>query len=406
MAKFKTRARAIDMLGRQQIAGIPTAINELFKNAHDAYADHVDVDYFRKNKLFILRDDGLGMTKDDFENRWLVLGTESKYDNKRIIPPPIDPNKPIRPIMGEKGIGRLAISAIGKQVLILSRAKRNEDLQPLVAAFINWGIFEIPGLDIDDAYIPIKTFDINTIPSQEDIESMKVELIDSLLILYEKGILLKDEYDSICSEIKSFIVDIRKLDSVLPGNLTVKNQSGTHFYISPASDALNSDIDGNFLEKDRASILEKFLIGFTNTMTPNHPQPNIEASFRDYRGDDQTYFDLIDKESFFTPDEFQKADHHFYGEFDEYGQFCGKVKIYNQLEFDHKIKWSGNNMRPTTCGPFSIEVSYLQGDKKQSYLDPVTWSILLNKLNRFGGLYIYKDGIRILPYGNNDYMTS
>ena len=39
MAQFKTRARALDLLGRQQIAGIPTAINELIKNAHDAYAD-------------------------------------------------------------------------------------------------------------------------------------------------------------------------------------------------------------------------------------------------------------------------------------------------------------------------------------------------------------------------------
>lgn len=33
MAKFKTSARTLDLLGRQQIAGIPTAINELFKNA-------------------------------------------------------------------------------------------------------------------------------------------------------------------------------------------------------------------------------------------------------------------------------------------------------------------------------------------------------------------------------------
>ncbi|EDD0652938.1 histidine kinase, partial [Salmonella enterica] len=27
MANFKTRARTLDLLGRQQIAGIPTAIN-------------------------------------------------------------------------------------------------------------------------------------------------------------------------------------------------------------------------------------------------------------------------------------------------------------------------------------------------------------------------------------------
>ena len=49
MSKFKTRARTVDMLGRQQIAGIPNAISELFKNAHDAYADRVEVDYFRSD---------------------------------------------------------------------------------------------------------------------------------------------------------------------------------------------------------------------------------------------------------------------------------------------------------------------------------------------------------------------
>ena len=47
MAQFKTRARALDLLGRQQIAGIPTAINELIKNAYDAYADHFDASYLR-----------------------------------------------------------------------------------------------------------------------------------------------------------------------------------------------------------------------------------------------------------------------------------------------------------------------------------------------------------------------
>jgi hypothetical protein len=61
MAEFKARARALDMLGRQQIAGIPTAISELFKNAHDAYAKNVIVDFFRTDSLFVLRDDGYGV---------------------------------------------------------------------------------------------------------------------------------------------------------------------------------------------------------------------------------------------------------------------------------------------------------------------------------------------------------
>lgn len=102
MAQFKTRARALDLLGRQQIAGIPTAINELIKNAHDAYADKFDIDFLRCNNLLVLRDDGLGMTKEEFETRWLTLGTESKLANKKSSLPPIDISKPRRPIMGEK----------------------------------------------------------------------------------------------------------------------------------------------------------------------------------------------------------------------------------------------------------------------------------------------------------------
>ena len=99
MAVFKTRARALDMLGRQQIAGIPTAISELFKNAHDAYADSVEVDFYRSDGLFVLRDDGVGMTQEEFEARWLTLGTESKLDTKSGIGlPPADASKPRRTI--------------------------------------------------------------------------------------------------------------------------------------------------------------------------------------------------------------------------------------------------------------------------------------------------------------------
>ena len=123
MAQFKTRARALDLLGRQQIAGIPTAINELIKNAHDAYADHFDIDFLRKSNMLILRDDGIGMSKDDFLDRWLTLGTDSKVIGNNNALPPKDPTKSQRPIMGEKGIGRLAIASIGSQVLILTKAK-------------------------------------------------------------------------------------------------------------------------------------------------------------------------------------------------------------------------------------------------------------------------------------------
>lgn len=159
MALFKARARALDMLGRQQIAGIPTAISELFKNAHDAYAARVEAAFYRPNNTFVLRDDGLGMTEEDFSTRWLTLGTDSKLGAKfGLLAPPIDPSQDVRPIMGEKGVGRLAIAALGPQVLVLTRAKRGKQLSDVVAAFINWEIFECPGLDLSDVQIPLKTF--------------------------------------------------------------------------------------------------------------------------------------------------------------------------------------------------------------------------------------------------------
>lgn len=213
MAKFKTRARTLDLLGRQQIAGIPTAINELFKNAHDAYADHVEIDYFRKEKLFILRDDGLGMTKEDFETRWLTLGTESKYSNHKIPAPPKHPDKPERPIMGEKGIGRLAIASIGKQLLILTKARREDELHGLVVAFINWGIFELPGLNLDDVEIPLYEFNEGKLPDAEDIEFMKEEVIESIQELIKKDDITNDEGKLLIKEVQSFIVNPRVLTS-------------------------------------------------------------------------------------------------------------------------------------------------------------------------------------------------
>src|SRR5258708_1855509 len=166
------------MLGRQQIAGTPTAISELFKNAHDAYADRVEVDFYRSDSLFVLRDDGIGMDREDFEDRWLTLGTESKLATAGLAPPPTDPSKEPRPVLGEKGIGRLAIAAIGPQVLVLTRPKRRTDqaIDQLVVSLIHWGLFRLPGVNLDEIEIPIRTLPAGTLPTQDEIAEMSMSV--------------------------------------------------------------------------------------------------------------------------------------------------------------------------------------------------------------------------------------
>ena len=46
--QFRTKARAVDLLGKGQIADLPTAITELWKNGYDAYADNLSADLYKE----------------------------------------------------------------------------------------------------------------------------------------------------------------------------------------------------------------------------------------------------------------------------------------------------------------------------------------------------------------------
>lgn len=404
MAGFKARARALDMLGRQQIAGIPTAISELFKNAHDAYAENVIVDYFRSDKLFVLRDDGYGMTRKDFEEKWLTLGTESKLNG---IPddslPPVPEGKE-RPIMGEKGIGRLAIASIGDHVLVLTRAMRKDGLHDLVMAFVYWRMFEIPRINLEHVVIPIKIIPGGNLPNAKDFEELNSEIMSNIISLQKQGYISDDEGMELLAPLEKLSLIGEKIDKYLIGPSLKGDGTGTHFIICPASEMLESSIDGDSFGKlsQRESPLRKTLLGFTNTMFPGSPEPDIKTSFRDHKTDE--YFDdIIETSEFWTPEEYIKADHHISGEFDEYGQFRGSIKVYGKEFPEHIVNWKGNNGLKTQCGQFKLNLAYFPGNARESVIPQEEHALILSKLNKISGLYLYRDRIRILPYGNNEY---
>lgn len=400
MAKFKTRARTVDMLGRQQIAGIPNAISELFKNAHDAYADRVEVDYFGSDGLFVLRDDGLGMTKEDFEDRWLILGTESKVEGGKLPPPPVDKSKKSRPITGEKGIGRLAIAIIGSQVLVLSRAKRDEVRGDLVAGFIHWGLFECPGINLDQIEIPIRAFPGEMLPDYRDIEEMVGAVRQNVQYLYGDGEINANNAGRILRDLDKFRLSPVELSSVLKGPSLQGDGHGTHFYILPSSEDLMVDVETDLTGK--VSDLRKLLLGFTNTMVPVNLPPPIVAEFRYWRTDEQCY-ELIGPREFLTPEDFAIADHHIEGEFDKFGHFKGTVVVYDQEPIEHVVAWPNASGKLTSCGPFKVSIAYVQGEARRSKIPPDEYARLTAKLDLMGGLYIYRDGIRVLPYGDTDF---
>lgn len=401
MANFKVKARTVDMLGRQQIAGIPTAISELFKNAHDAYARSVEVDFLREEGLFVLRDDGLGMSRQDFEERWLTLGTDSKIgEGGGLGLPPRDTRQKKREILGSKGIGRLAIAIIGPQVLILTRARiAGIPAGSITCAYVHWGLFELPGLDISDIDIPIQEFEEGILPDENDVSKMIEQVSESLDEIENKA--NRKKVRLIRRQISEFKVNPKELLDDLGEPSLLGDGCGTHFFICPTESVLESDLDERDDERS-ATKFEKHLIGFTNTMTPDHKPPPIVARFRDYV-DEGSPIERIGEKAFFSPDEYQEVDHHFIGRFDKYGQLQGKLGIYQTKPDDYVLNWDKADGKPTECGPFSLAFAYLQGESRESLLPPDEHARIKRKLERHGGLYIYKDGVRVQPYGDSDY---
>ena len=130
---FKTNARHIGQLGRELVTDFVTALVELIKNAYDADAASARISIQdTKNGLgqIIVADCGSGMTAEDFENKWMVIGTSNKLS---------DPYTPKgRKKAGKKGIGRFSVERLAERVTIFSFPEQGEPF----SVEIDWNRFE------------------------------------------------------------------------------------------------------------------------------------------------------------------------------------------------------------------------------------------------------------------------
>ena len=107
-------------------------------------------------------------------------------------------------------------------------------------------------------------------PNAEDVRDMVSVVSDTLDDLDSPS--NRRRVRSIKSEMAGFNADPCEYVKYL-GNPSLDGSGcGTHFYIIPADPIINDDID-NRQASNKATRFEKNLIGFTNTMTPNHARP-------------------------------------------------------------------------------------------------------------------------------------
>ena len=120
-------ARLLTMLGEQLLKNERIALVELIKNAYDADADRVDVEFERFGKgmvtspesRIVVSDNGCGMALDTIRTAWMNPATPSKYvdklHGKRRTP------VRNRVVQGEKGIGRFAVLKLARRVSVVTR---------------------------------------------------------------------------------------------------------------------------------------------------------------------------------------------------------------------------------------------------------------------------------------------
>lgn len=119
---FTVDAGLIQRLGYELVGRAETAVSELIKNAYDADANEVHVDfinYWITGGTIIISDDGHGMTLEQLVGGFMRISSADKIHN------PVSP-KFKRTKAGRKGIGRFATQRLSQKLIIISQTENSD----------------------------------------------------------------------------------------------------------------------------------------------------------------------------------------------------------------------------------------------------------------------------------------
>lgn len=398
-ANFRSQARVIDLLGREQIADSPTALGELFKNALDAAAKQVWVDYEEERDLLTIRDDGLGMRTEDVTDKWLVLATDSshrpKESNQDWAKHATKEQRQwlSQPRYGEKGIGRLSVAILGRLAVLWTVWGKKEEKTGTLC-IVHWNLFRHPRKLFEDLPIPVRSF--SNPPSQTEVREIFQEYLDSESI---QSLIADESWDETLRQELS--EDLRHL--IKQGFAEQQNLSwevGTTFYIEGISEHVpelfrkaNRDLPP---EEELSSDVLKSYHAFETFWDPFHDH----QSGRSFKINARKNGEALNKYNrFWEPQDFGNSDHHIRIEFDENGYAQGTLINYKNEPIHYSKQFNDFPKYSYSPGKFTIEIGYVQGEQKNSPLSSDDFTEMNKRLEHAGGFSVYLNNVRIQPYG-------
>jgi signal transduction histidine kinase len=119
--RFEVSANLQRLIGEELVSNEEMAFIELVKNAYDSGASRVEITIYQETPAtepyITIRDDGDGMTIDDFRKRFM-FAAYSQRDAEALTA--------ARVPTGEKGIGRFAADRIGAELVVTTRPRDSD----------------------------------------------------------------------------------------------------------------------------------------------------------------------------------------------------------------------------------------------------------------------------------------
>ena len=116
---FEISLSILNHLGRNLYRSFATVLGEAISNAWDADAKNVYIHIDLKTHSFLIKDDGIGMSDDEFQSKFLKIGYSKRKNGEM-------KSDKGRPFIGRKGIGKLALLSCADKISVITK-KVNTD---------------------------------------------------------------------------------------------------------------------------------------------------------------------------------------------------------------------------------------------------------------------------------------
>jgi len=126
---FTVDSALLEELGERLVGKPPVALGELIKNSYDADANQVIINIEPEKDRITVQDNGHGMDLGEFKDFWMRIGSPHKKRQKvsRGLK---------RPLTGSKGVGRLSVQLLAKEIYVITVSDRNT--RQRLRAYVKW----------------------------------------------------------------------------------------------------------------------------------------------------------------------------------------------------------------------------------------------------------------------------